>query len=274
MSPTDDIGAPEVEFFLIDPDAPAPAPASSSVRGSLPSRAVQFCPPIMTASSFGWYVFPPLDFALRWDGRHTEWALIEDNEPSTWYSLAGGHDVARPDGARVLEKVPAARRGDLAFIFGESGEEVGFLNADPRAQNTIEVHAGLIMRTSPGWVTLTRSVPNWPHSPDYQLLEGVIETEWYRSLIPTMVRLTTPGRVVRFYRSEPMMVVQVVPKAAATASASWREEPVAGLDAFPEEVWKEFVGTRSRRQAAPKPGGYLREVKRRERRFPAEPPRD
>jgi hypothetical protein len=68
---------PLVEFFLLYPDAPLPEPASNSVRGSLPSRAVRLCQPILAASAFGWYVFPPVDFALRWDGHATEWSLLE-----------------------------------------------------------------------------------------------------------------------------------------------------------------------------------------------------
>jgi hypothetical protein len=246
---------PLVEFFLLYPDAPLPEPASNSVRGSLPSRAVRLCQPILAASAFGWYVFPPVDFALRWDGHATEWSLLEpDNTASGWQSLSGGVEGFCPEAETVLAEVPAARQHDLD-IFANHGGRVNFIDADPRAENTLEIITGVLARTSPGWVLLARGVPNWPHRAGYDVLEGVLETDWYRSYVPTMIRLLEPGRIVRFYRSVPIMVVQAVPRAALTASAA-PVRAVRGIAELPDDVWAEFVAMRRAREDQPGRGIY------------------
>ncbi len=239
---------PSVEFFSLYPDAPAPEPASGSVRGSLPSRAVQKCLPVTEASSFGWYVFPPLDFAVRWDGQDTEWSPLDDrNDPVGWESLSGGHEGAVPGVREALETAPERFRSDFAVFDRDGRPPVPFVNADPRAINCLEIITGLLMRTSPGWSVLTRGLPNWPHQPGHQILEGIIETDWFRSAVPTMVRLTEPGRVVRFHRRLPIMVVQVVPRVAVTASSTVDTTTARGLAEFPDDVWAEFVASRQRR---------------------------
>ena len=49
-----------------------------------PSRGFQSCEALRTASSFGWYVFPPLDFTLQWDGSQILWTY---RGAKAWYPL-------------------------------------------------------------------------------------------------------------------------------------------------------------------------------------------
>lgn len=266
-----DLSPPKVELFSVYPDVREPEPASRDVRGSLPSRAVQRCPPVTTASAFGWYIYPPADFALRWDGRTTEWSLLEDNEPVQWRSLAGGYDGALPWAKDLLAKAPERLRDDLD-VFDKFGGTVGFIDADPRAVNTLEVLTGIVARTSPGWWLLVREVPNWPRSNDHQILEGILETDWYRSWLPTMIRLTEQHRVVRFYRNFPIMVAQPIPRVAVEAM----REPIVvrrGLDEFDDQLWREFVRWRRRRQDPQTSTVYAAEQRAQARQHRAPPPR-
>lgn len=265
--PTPETGAadrPIVEFFCLYPDMPEPEPASRDVRGSVPARAGKVCTPMTVASGFGWYIYPPADFALRWDGSQTEWSLLEDNEPAGWCSLSGGYDAALPAGRDVLARVPEQRRKDLD-IFDMFGGTLGFINADPRGPERVELITGVIARTPPGWQLLVREPPNWPREDGVQIHEGIIETEWFRSYLPTILRLTIQNRVVRFYRSLPIMVAQPIPTAALVAARG----PFVvqrGADRFPDDVWADYVAWRRYRQDPQTTATYLSRQRERARR--------
>jgi hypothetical protein len=164
--------SPTVEFFSLYPDVREPELGSPDLRGSLSARAARVCAPVTTASAFCWHIYPPADFAVRWDGVGSEWSLLEDNEPVAWRSLSGGHDGMLPCASAVL----AGADGAGLDIFEKYGGGVPFVQADPRKPHMLEVITGLLARTSPDWWLLVRDVPNWPRSGDHQLLEGIIET--------------------------------------------------------------------------------------------------
>lgn len=255
------IGPLQIEIYTLYPDVRAPERASGSVRGSLPSRAVQHCPPVTAASGFGWYVYPPVDFALRWDGSATEWSLLEENEPTQWRSLAGGYDVKLPVMDEQIANAPERFRADIdIFEFHDGG--VGFVDADPRGPHNVEIITGTVARTSPGWCLLARGVPNWPHANDHQVLEGLVETDWYRSTIPTIIRLTTAGKIVRFYRNLPLMLLEPVHRTTFAAMGAATLTVGRGLAEWPDDVWAEYVAMRRERQDPTKRSAYRREQRK------------
>jgi hypothetical protein len=250
-----DRDGPIVEFFSIYPGVRPPEQASRDLRGSLPARAAKVCTPVTAASGFGWYIYPPVDFALRWIGDETEWSLLEDNEPIAWRSLAGGHDGVLPFAKDAVAEVPEARRGDLD-IFDQFEGVPRFIDADPRGPDRVEIITGLLARTRPGWQLLLREVPNWPRPDGLQIYEGLVECEWYRSYLPTIMRLTMQHKVVRFYRNLPFMSAQVIPTAVVQANRG----PMAaytGMAALPDDVWDEFVAWRRDRQSPEVPATYV-----------------
>jgi hypothetical protein len=246
---------PTVEFFVWTADTRI-EPASTSVIGSLPSRAVQLCPPVTTASGNGWYLYPPMDFALRWDGQQSEFSLLQANEPTAWVSLAGFHDALLPQSAEIRAALPEQRRGEWDRIHQKWGGQLPFCSADPRAPSIIEILPGLMMRTSPGWSTLVRGVPNWPGGVDHVSVEGIIETEWYLSSIPTMVRLLHQNKIVRFHRRFPLATLQVVPTVGYDRTTLESARTHVGVDSFPDGVWQAYVAKREGRSR--QPGDYQR----------------
>lgn len=244
--PADSGERPIVEFFSIYPDIRPPEPASRDVRGSLPARAAKVCTPLTAAASFGWYIYPPADFAVRWDGDETQWTLLEANEPVAWRSLGGGHDGSLPIARDAIAQVPESRRDDLD-IFDRYGGAPAFIDADPRSPDRLEIVTGLLARTRPGWLLHISEAPNWPGPEGVQIYEGLVECEWYRSFLPTIMRLTTQGKVVRFYRNLPIMAARAVPAAVVEANRG----PIAvhrGIADLPDDVWDEFVSWRRERQ--------------------------
>jgi len=57
-----------VSFYKLTPGGRAPVRADRSVAGTLPVRALRYCEAVCTASALGYYVFPPLDLTIEWDG--------------------------------------------------------------------------------------------------------------------------------------------------------------------------------------------------------------
>jgi hypothetical protein len=259
----DDLSELNVEFFLFNPDVPAPEPASPTLHGTLPLRGVQRCAPLTDASGFGWYTFPPLDFALRWDGQTVDFSRLVDNEPAEWRSLSGGYDLALDEDQAALARAPERFKADFG-IFAEHGGRIAFINMDPHLGNACEITPGLLARTSPGWSVLVRSPPNWPPVRDHQILEGVLDTDWFGSHVPVIVLLPEVNRVVRFYSRYPWAVLQPVPRVAIRAAHMASGMTVTrGIENFPDDIWERFAENRRRRQGGT--GTYHAEQRRRGR---------
>ena len=64
---------PRVTFHRFIPTARMPQRADRAAAGTLPTRAFRYCEPVVTASAFGYYVFPPISFSLMWDGTEFTW---------------------------------------------------------------------------------------------------------------------------------------------------------------------------------------------------------
>ena len=58
---------PRITFYRMIPGARLPQRADRSAAGSLPTRAFRYCEPVVTASAFGYYVFPPISFTVICD---------------------------------------------------------------------------------------------------------------------------------------------------------------------------------------------------------------
>jgi hypothetical protein len=268
---TIELPAPRVEFYHYLRDAPMPRPIMDIVPGFLPHRAHQYCPPVSQASGYGWAVFPPVDFALRWDGRETQLSFLADNEPERWQSLAGGREIWLPEDSRDYGELDEGREQELVDITGPEG--ILLANCDPRAPENVELMFGLIARTAPGWASLVRGTPNLPNQ-GYQVLEGVIETSWYQSWVPVILRLLDRDRVVRFYRDLPAATISLVPEIAYAPSTMRAAKVVAGgIAAIPDDVWADHVEIKGARFRHEAPGNY-KTRQTRNRKNQAEPTDD
>jgi hypothetical protein len=124
----------------------------------------------------------------------------------------------------------------------------------------------MIARTSPGWSLLVRNPPNWPLPRDHQILEGVLDTDWYGMGVPIILRVTETNQVVRFYRRLPWAVMQPVPRVALRAAHTGSGMTVTrGIENFPDDVWARFVEGRRRRSEGLGRATYKVELSRRAR---------
>ena len=218
---------PRVTFYRLIPSARLPQRADRAAAGTLPTRAFRYCEPVVTASSFGWYVFPPISFSLMWDGHEVVWTY---EGADGWAPLK----TARfPNFASYFDK----RAPD--DIEGFSPPFVGAL----QEPGLVQVWTGLIAKTAPEWSLLVRPCANLPRHGAYELFEGVIETDrWFGPLITNM-RLTKTNTPIEFRADFPLLQVQALPREALDEREMNNFELVPQLDDLRAGEWDLFYET-------------------------------
>ena len=240
-----------VRFHRLIPGARPPQRADRSAAGTLPTRAFRYCEAATSASGFGWWLFPPMDLTLIWDGSDIFWTFpgVDD-----WLPLQ-----------------PSAQCPDFAAAFDEMappemrGMSPPMLTALPEP-GALQIWTGLIARTRPDWHLLVRAPANVPMPGGYVLYEGIVETDaWFGPLF-TNLRFTRTHVPVRFRADFPLVQAQPVQRIAyenATLSSMSVVDGLQGADwadyhativepnQRPERPYGGYaVGARKRRQAA------------------------
>lgn len=218
---------PLVTFYRVIDAARIPQRADRSAAGSLPTRAFRYCDAVTSASAFGWYLFPPMDFSLLWDGTDLFWSYAEVRDwlplnAAQFPHLGSRFDAAAPEAAR--------------------GYSPPFLTAVPEP-GTVQIWSGMIARTAPGWSLLVRPLANLPPIGGYALYEGIVETDrWFGPLF-TNLRLTRTDRPVSFRAEYPIAQLQPLPRSLYSDDVLEATSVVAGLDAFSETDWVDYCAT-------------------------------
>ncbi len=220
-------GPPRLTFYRMIPGARLPQRADRSAAGSLPTRAFRYCEPVVTASAFGYYVFPPMGFTVVWDGHEIVWSYdgVQDWLPLTHaqFPYFAGH---------FDERAPEDIRG-FSPPFLSALQEPGLM----------QLWSGLIARTAPGWSLLVRPCANLPRTGAYELFEGVIESDrWFGPLITNM-RLTKTNVPIEFTQDMPIFQVQPLPREALEDGALNNFEIVPDLESLDPADWDDFYNT-------------------------------
>ena len=131
---------PIVEFFRLIPEARSPKRAERSAAGDPPSRAMRYCDAVTSATGFGYWVFPPVDVRLLWDGEQIVWSVRRRR--------AVAASVRHPSGAVQFPGFAAAF--DAMVPEALRGYSPPFLTALPEL-GAVRIWTGLLARTRPGW---------------------------------------------------------------------------------------------------------------------------
>ncbi len=216
---------PTARFYRLIEQARPPQRADRSALGTLPTRAYRYCEALTSAASFGWYVFPPMELRLIWDGAEVFWhhAGAADwlpLQPSAQYpNQVDRFDQAAPEGLR--------------------GCAPPMLTALPEP-GTVQVWTGLMARAAPGWSLLVRGPANLPGPGGYAVYEGIVESDrWFGPLF-TNLRLTRTGVPVRLAADFPLLQVQPLPRIAYAEATLAAHEFVADLDGFGAADWADY----------------------------------
>lgn len=245
-------------FYRIAETAVPPMRGDKSALGVLPSAAHQYCEPARTASSYGWYIFPPTDIRLKWDGATTFYA-----EDGRWCELTS---IALSD--EFVERWDAAVPKDLV------GYWPPFMSASP-IPGIVQIWSGLLVSTAPDWSLKIGPLVNMMPSRRLICYEGIVETDSFRPCpLFINVRIIAPDTEISIPRDKPLFQAQPVLRACYSENAL-REEFREGLpdgDEIPGMSEADWAGYRKtiRKVDTPAeeyiPGAYGAERRRRAKR--------
>jgi len=210
-------------FFRLIPDAPAPRPADRSADGMLPTRGYRYCEALTSASAFGWYIYPPLNFSLVWDGGEIAWTYEGAED---WYPLRGAQF---PGFRQLFEELAPDSVKLLAPTFLAPAREPG----------VVQIWSGYLARTASGWALLSRGPANIPRTQGYEHFEGIIESETWFGPLFTNIRLTRTNSPVEFHVRYPLFQVQPLLR-QCYSEASF---DVVGWAELSEADWENFEAT-------------------------------
>jgi len=203
---------PIVEFFCMIPQGRPPKRAERSAAGYLPSRAMRYCDALTSATGYGYWMFPPMDIQLLWDGEQVFWSY---GGVENWLPLSGTESGA-------VQYPGYAAAFDAAVPEKLRGYSPPFLTALPELGG-VQIWTGLLAKTRPGWSLLVRPPVNLPPIAGLSAWEGIIETDLWFGPLFTNVRLTRTDVAVHIRASVPFMQAQPVPQLA------YREEMLASF---------------------------------------------
>ena len=242
---------PAVTFYGAIPGIRAPIRADASVLGTLPARGFQYCEALRTASSFGWYVFPPIDFTLQWDGSQVLWTY---RGAKAWYPLTSAQFPGFA--AEFDRRAPRRLRGFAP----------PFLTAVPEP-GIVQLWTGLFIESAEDWSILVRPPANLPRSLAFDLYEGIVETDrWFGPLF-TNLRLIKTDVPIHFSTETPLLQVQPLQRSTYADEVSNRFGLFESLADFPADAWTRYEETIVKPNLNPgRPAGaYATEVRRRRR---------
>jgi hypothetical protein len=218
---------PVLTFYRAIPGARTPIRADPSALGIVPTRAFQYCEALRAASAYGWYVFPPIDFSVQWDGSQVTWTY---RGAKSWFPL---QTAQFPGYAAHFDRVAPKR------LRGMSPPFLTFV----RELSVIQVWTGMFVETAEDWSALVRPPANYPRHHGYDLYEGIVETDrWFGPLF-TNIRLIRTDVPIDFSTETPLVQVQPLQRRSYVgedaASFALHGDPKT----FPEKAWTRYEET-------------------------------
>jgi hypothetical protein len=246
------LGADTVTFHRLFLDAPPPLRGDRAALGTLPAAAFQYCEPVRAASSFGWYIFPPIDARLRWDGAEIFYA-----SEGEWCKLTSIHLTDD-----FVEHWDANAPGDL------KGYWPPFMTALPQS-GLVQIWSGLLVSTAANWSLLIGPIPNLVQTRQFSCFEGLVETDTFRPL-PLFInlRLQSTDQEILIPRDKPLFFVRPIRRECYSEAVL---TPVVrdGVDSMTEPDWVGYRGTIRKVDTPPEeynPGRYAAAHRKRARR--------
>jgi hypothetical protein len=218
---------PVVTFYTAIPGCRAPMRADASVLGTLPARGFQYCEPLRSASSFGWYVFPPIDFTLQWDGAQVLWTY---RGARAWYPLGSAQF---PGYREKFDRLAPPRLRGCAppFLTAVQGLPI------------IQVWTGLMVSSAEDWSVLVRPPANLARNLGYDPYEGIIETDRWLGPLFTNIRLIKTDVPIHFSTEVPLVQVQPLHRSVYAEEVSANFGLVQDPAGISDATWSRYEQT-------------------------------
>ena len=238
-----------VQFFRAVPDGRDPMRADRSALGTIPAAALQYCEALTTASAFGWYVFLPRTVWLQWDGTDTLWTHEGADQ---WMPVK--NDLYPGADDFFDRHAPEDIRGYCPPFVSQT-----------LAPGVIQLWTGLFMSTEEGWSSLLRPMANVPRSKQYELYEGIVETDrWFGPLFIN-VRLTATDVPIELPADRPLFQLQPLKRETYAESHLKTMDMVPSLAGMRDEDWAKYRRSivEPTNDPARQPGSYAVSVRKR-----------
>jgi uncharacterized protein DUF6065 len=186
------VEAPEPCFYPLIRGIQQPTRASRTIGGTIPLRAAQYCEPLMEASAFGWHFFSPLRLAFQWTGDQVYWAY---DDLAHWFPL---RTAQYPNYVEYFNEIcPEGCRGQAPFFL-----------ASLREPGVVQMWSGYLAKTRPDWSLLIRGPANVPRQEGYEVMEGIIESDWWFGPLFTNIRFVKTDLPIVIETRRPLFQVQ------------------------------------------------------------------
>jgi len=243
---------PRCQFFRFFHDARPPQRADRFSSGTLPMRAAQYCDAITSASSFGWWLFCPVDAYVVWDGRSIVWS-------------ADGEDYQAVDDCVHFPGFPEAWNAEAPEHL--AGLCPPFLTALPEP-GLIQISLGLFARTAQDWLLSLRRPPNYPLPGHIEHFDGIVDTSRWMGPLFINLRLSKTDVPIRLRADMPLAQAQPLPRGLLAPDVLRYESTMPGPDEW--EGYRVTVAEPTSR-AGRGFGAYAMEERRAQRRSAACP---
>ena len=164
---------------------------------------MRYCDALTSATGYGYWLFPPMDLRLLWDGEQIFWGYADSEE---WLPLSG-----TPSGAIQFPGFEE-QFDSIAPEFLRSFSPP-FLTALPEL-GAVQIWTGLVAKTRPGWSLAVRTPVNLPPVSGLTAWEGIVETDIWIGPLFNNFRLTRTDFPVHLRSQVPFLQVQPVPQIA------------------------------------------------------------
>jgi len=232
-----------------------------SALGTLPTAAYQYCEPVRTASAFGWYIFPPVDIRLKWDGAETFYHAGED-----WRCLVSEH--LDEDFVDLWDSnVP----GDL------KGRAPPFLSG-LFVPGIVQVWSGFFVSSARDWSVLIRPVANVVQSRAFACYEGIIESDRFKPMpLFVNIRLIATDAEIVIPKLTPLFQVQPIHRESyseatltysALSEAQDMEGDIFGMSPADWDGFRTTIRDIDPRKGNHSVGSYGARVRRRAKQHP------
>lgn len=233
-----------IEIVRAYADAPNIRRAERSAAGTMPAGAFQFCEAMRTASSLGWYVYPPKDISLLFDGR--EVFFFEDDQ---WFPIKSTNFESsfRDDWAQYAPH--SLKELDPPFI------------SELFLPGAIQIWSGYFISSQPGWSVLIRPPVNYNVRTSFVCYEGVVETDRFKPC-PLFInlQLIATGREIFISRDRPLFQIQ--PLLRSSYASGFGELEILELDELDWDGVQNTVRSVNLRDCH-RPGNYATSARKR-----------
>jgi Family of unknown function (DUF6065) len=241
-----DKSKPLIFFYQFYPDGPVPSLPDPAPFGAMPLRAMRYCEPFLAAARFGWFIYPPFDFSILWDGKNCYWRREGLNESMEFTRF---DSVILPEVSEYFrENCPS----ELDYC-----SNIAFLGKAPDF-DILQIWTGLMVKTQPGWGVLVRPPANLPTDPNFEVFDGIIETDWWFGPLVTPIRLRRQNVPMIFSKNTPLAHIQLIQKEVYLDETIAEFLVIKNLTEMESEQWHEYAEAFDRRNESPKKLGTYR----------------